>query len=192
MSEGDRVRWDERYRLADPDWTPGPLVVQFVPPAGRGALALDVACGVGRHSLYLASLGYVVTAVDISPVALERLALEAERRGLADRVHPLHADLDLWRPAPDAYDLVLQIAFFDRALLPSVAASMRPGGRLVLEVFNQRRRLTHPGFTPDFTAAPGELATLCPGWAVLHHDEHAGEHGDRSQLVALKPSTPNP
>lgn len=192
MSEADQARWDERYRDTSPDWTPAPLVVQFVPPALPGADALDVACGAGRHSLYLAEQGYAVTAVDISVVALERLALEAERRGLGDPVHPRHADLDVWRPAPEAYDLVLQIAFFDRALLPSVVASVRPRGRLVLEVFNQRRLVTHPGFTPDFATRPGELVALCPGWTILHHDEQAGEHGDRTQLVAVKPSTPNP
>ncbi|MCW5851677.1 MAG: methyltransferase domain-containing protein [Anaerolineae bacterium] len=191
MSEADQMRWDERYRAASLDWTPAPLVVQFVPPASPGAQALDIACGAGRHSLYLVGLGYAVTAVDISTVALARLAQEAQRRGLGDRVHPRHADLDVWRPAPDAYDLVVQIAFFDRALLPSVVASVRAGGRLVLEVFNQRRLITHPGFTADFAARPGELAALCADWTILHHDEHAGEHGDRTQLVAVKPPVLN-
>ena len=133
-----------------------------------------------------------MTAVDISAVALERLAQAAQRRGLADRVHPLHADLDAWRPAPDAHDLVLQTAFFDRALLPSLAAAVRPGGRLILEVFNQRRLVTHPGFTPDFTARPGELVALCQGWTVLHAAEEAGESGDRAQLVAQRPPAAPP
>ena len=192
MSEADQMRWDERYRAASLDWTPAPLAVQFVPPASPGAQALDIACGAGRHSLYLAALGYEVTAVDISTVALERLAQEAQRRGLGDHIHPFHADLDVWRPAANTYDLVLQIAFFDRALLPSVVASVKPGGRLVLEVFNQRRFITHPGFTPDYAARPGELAAFCAHWTILHHDEHAGDHGDRTQLVAVKPSILNP
>ena len=187
MSDADQARWDERYRAASPDWNPAPLVVQFAPPASPGAQALDVACGAGRHSLYLASLGYAVTAVDISAVALERLALEANRRGLGDRVHPFHADLDVWRPAPATYNLVLQIAFFDRVLLPAVVGSVRPDGCLMLEVFNQRRLVTHPGFNADFAARPGELVALCAAWTILHHDEHAGDHGDRSQLVAVKP-----
>ena len=192
MSHADQARWDERYRVAAPDWTPAPLVVEFTPQPQPGASALDVACGAGRHSLYLAALGYAVTAVDISPVALERLAREARRRGLAALVHPLHADLDLWRPAPDLYDLVLVTAFFDRALLPSLAAAVRPGGQLLLEVFNQRRLVTHPAFTPDFTARPGELPALFQGWTILHSAEEAGEHGDRAQLVAQKPFAPSP
>src|SRR5262245_17346125 len=46
---------------------------------------LDVACGIGTQSLGLASLGYQVTASDLSPTAIERARAEASRRNLGIR-----------------------------------------------------------------------------------------------------------
>ena len=50
-----------------------------VPTGGR---VLDLACGVGRHSIELAKLGYRVTGVDISPVFIERARELAEEAGV--------------------------------------------------------------------------------------------------------------
>jgi SAM-dependent methyltransferase len=69
----DARAWDERYAATDLVWSRGPN--QFVaaelaelPPGD----ALDLACGEGRNALWLASRGWRVTAVDFSPVAVQR------------------------------------------------------------------------------------------------------------------------
>ena len=59
--------WDERYREGRgmPE-EPSALLVEnraLLPPGGR---ALDIAMGSGRNALYLASLGFHVTGVDVS------------------------------------------------------------------------------------------------------------------------------
>jgi|SRR6476661_7046822 len=43
---------------------------------------LDCACGIGTQALGLAKLGFQVTACDLSPSAVERIRMEAEKRGL--------------------------------------------------------------------------------------------------------------
>ena len=48
---------------------------QFSTILPRGC-ALDIACGKGRNALFLAQRGFEVTAIDVSPVALE-IAKEA-------------------------------------------------------------------------------------------------------------------
>lgn len=48
--------------------------------------ALDLGCGTGGDALWLAGQGWQVTAVDISAVAVERLAALARSHGLAERV----------------------------------------------------------------------------------------------------------
>ena len=65
--------WDAYY--SDPSGKqddPDPLLIQVAEmlPPGR---ALDLACGYGRHALYLASLGWQVTAVDKSQVVIDQL-----------------------------------------------------------------------------------------------------------------------
>src|SRR5438477_8559441 len=69
--------WNERYRQGEHTHDdPHPLVVQFVPQMRRGR-ALDIACGVGRHALWLADRGWRVTAVDSSNVAIDMLQQSA-------------------------------------------------------------------------------------------------------------------
>jgi SAM-dependent methyltransferase len=75
-------KWDERYRSASLNWSAQPNVlfaeiVKDLPP-GR---ALDVACGEGRHALWLAEQGWQVTAVDFSAVGLAKARQIAEQRG---------------------------------------------------------------------------------------------------------------
>ena len=72
--------WDERYRQGETaDASPHPLVVDLVSKLKPGR-ALDVACGLGRHALWLAGRGWKVTAVDSS-----RVAIEVQRRRSAEQ-----------------------------------------------------------------------------------------------------------
>ena len=87
MSETDRQRWDRKYtaREGPAHFRPGRLLVEYrhlLASRGLAGLsmarrALDVACGFGGSSLFLASLGYQVDAVDVSGVALAQVRAEA-------------------------------------------------------------------------------------------------------------------
>ncbi|MEX2290236.1 MAG: class I SAM-dependent methyltransferase [Mycobacteriales bacterium] len=74
--------WDNRYAAAQ-QWSdePNALAASLLAnvPAGR---ALDVAAGEGRMSLWLVSRGWTVTALDFSPVGLQRGQQRAQERGL--------------------------------------------------------------------------------------------------------------
>ena len=79
----DASAWDERYAAVDQVWSRGPN--QFVEAALTGLQAgeaLDLACGEGRNALWLAGLGWQVTAVDFSRVAVERGRRLADEAGL--------------------------------------------------------------------------------------------------------------
>jgi tellurite methyltransferase len=72
MTEADRERWNQRYRDGAYDFRPADWLLahsSWLKPATEGVRALDLACGAGRNSLHLASLGYAVDAWDISDVA---------------------------------------------------------------------------------------------------------------------------
>jgi SAM-dependent methyltransferase len=79
----DAQGWDERYAAVDRVWSREPN--QFV-AAALGGLppgdAVDLACGEGRNALWLAGLGWRVTAIDFSEVAVERGRRLAEEAGL--------------------------------------------------------------------------------------------------------------
>jgi len=131
--------WEERYAGSTPVWSGRPnasLVSAVEPlPAGR---ALDLGCGEGGDSVWLASHGWTVTGVDISETAVARAREAATRAGVpAERLRWVVADLATWQD--DAtYDLVsacfLQspVTLDRTAVLRRAAARLAPGGRLVL------------------------------------------------------------
>jgi len=66
--------------------------------------ALDIGCGAGTDSVYLARLGWDVTSLDFMPKALEYTQQRASEAGVS--ITPLEADITDWEP-PQQYDLVL-------------------------------------------------------------------------------------
>ncbi|MFC9680196.1 SAM-dependent methyltransferase [Streptomyces sp. NPDC056948] len=139
MSTTDAVAfWDGVYAARPAADGPQPNVrltetVTGLPPGD----VLDLGCGEGGDALWLARLGWHVTAVDISAVAVERLAALSRSHGLGDHVTTVRADLrESWPPG--GFDLVcahyLHTPFdLDRAtVLRSAAHALRPGGRLLV------------------------------------------------------------
>ena len=66
--------------------------------------ALDLGCGSGTDSVYLAEQGWDVTSLDFMPKALEFTQARAAQAGVT--VSPVEADITTWEP-PHSYDLVL-------------------------------------------------------------------------------------
>ena len=106
-----------------------PTVVSLVTSLQSGT-ALDLGCGTGRHSLWLAEHGWDVTAVDFSRAGLSRLADVAADRGL--RVRAELADLRLWTPATALFDLVLAVDVDVKDLVRHACRWVAPGGRIIL------------------------------------------------------------
>jgi SAM-dependent methyltransferase len=125
--------WDERY-AEDRQWSaePNRLVAELLTGLPPGD-AVDLAAGEGRHALWLADLGWRVTAVDFSGAGLAR----GQAQPGAGRVTWVRADVLDWTAAPASLDLVL-VAYLHvpeddtRALLDRAVGWLRPGGRLLV------------------------------------------------------------
>lgn len=104
----------------------------------RGARVLDVGCGVGGSSLWLARhLDCTVTGVTISPVQAMMAAEQARREGLADRVSFEVSDASQLNATPESFDVVWVIECSEhladkRSFISSCAQALKPGGVLAL------------------------------------------------------------
>jgi SAM-dependent methyltransferase len=123
--------WDARYEAADLVWGLGPNV--FLPPLVADLVpgsALDLACGEGRNAIWLAANGWDVTAVDFSPVGIDKartLAGDVSVRWVVDDVTTYQADR--------SFDLVLiyYLHLPEAALANAFARAVEalaPGGQL--------------------------------------------------------------
>ena len=142
----DSRQWDERYGGDELVWTSTPnqfLVAEVAGlPVGR---AVDLACGEGRNSIWLAEQGWQVAGVDFSAVGLAKAKRFAELWDV--KVTWLESSVEDWVSPPGGFDLVallyLQLPQPARAAALAVAASAVGPGGMLLVVAHDLDNLTH-------------------------------------------------
>lgn len=136
----------------------------LVPPQGQ---VLDVACGHGRHALWFYKRNHRLTLVDRSKEAIESIAIPAES------CEAVVADIETgpWPFAGRQFDAVVVTNYLWRPLLPTLLASVAPGGVLIYETFAQGNETVGNPSRPDFLLRPGELLALCRGLRVVAFED---------------------
>jgi len=198
--------WERSYRDLSVSSMGGPSfevaeVAPLLPPRAR---VLDLGCGEGRNSLFLASLGHAVVAIDRSAAGIAKLRAIAERSGaqLDARV----GDIAAFELVED-FDCVLAhgvLYYLDnpvwRRLLASVKQRTRPGGYNIFTVFvyNDDYPCTDEIQAASYKGsfAPNELQRFYADWTELRFDQyvkwdsHPGiplHYHPIEKLVAQKP-----
>jgi SAM-dependent methyltransferase len=164
--------WDERHRSADQQTRPiqpTPLVKEFcqlLPPGN----ALDLACGRGGNSLWLAQKGWRVTATDGSQVAIEIVKRDAAALGAA--VDACVADLDKheFTIAPSTWNLILICSYYQPDLYEKAIRGLAPGGTIIASAL-----LATPG-KHRFRVETGQFAKYFSGLEILRNQETNGAH----------------
>jgi SAM-dependent methyltransferase len=183
----NREQWNATY-LSGSALNPQPsqLLVDVL-KGRRPGVALDVAMGQGRNSLYLASRGWSVTGVDISDVGIRMARLAAAERKL--RIEAINVDEATWDYGSEKWDLIaLFYTCCDAKMVEKVKRSLKRGGLLVVEGFHR-----DAGF--DVFVPPDQLLALKTGFNILRDDvvddvSDWGPRGARVKLVRLVAQKP--
>ncbi len=169
MSKQDRDKWNERY--AEDSYrknNPVTLLADWLPEFTAGK-ALDVACGAGRNSIFLAQAGYRVDAIDISRQGLHRARQQAESQGLS--INWIEHDLDQAFRFDTDYDLIVVMWYVDLALITRLCGCLAPGGYLLCEEHLVTDQDVIGPANPAYRVAPGALREAVSGLEILLYEE---------------------
>ena len=201
--------YDDGYRTAPCFWgsQPGRLVQQLTSQlqGWSGLKVLDLGCGEGKNAMFIARLGAIVEAYDISPFAIAN----------AKRAWPDHTavnwtvqDVRAMSFAQGKYDVVIAYGLLHcldnseevAALLRRLQLACRANGFHVICAFNSRRQdlRAHPGFEPVLLSHEDYLS-FYDGWHVLCasdedlHEEHPHNRiphtHSLTRILARKPTS---
>ena len=187
--EDERFKWDERYGgegyLLGRE--PSPFLrekIGLLACLCPGRRALDIACGEGRNSIFLAQNGFAVTGVDISRKGLEKGVRRMKEEGV--EVDFRLADLGAYEFS-ESYDLIINFNFLLRELIPKMVAALNPGGVILFDTI-----LDSPALTGvrdrSFLLQPGELRTIFERFEgeILCHEERPRDAAPTARLLFLK------
>ncbi|MGZ4874018.1 MAG: class I SAM-dependent methyltransferase [Candidatus Angelobacter sp.] len=196
MAADEKTLWNKKYSEGSHgSLEPDPFLVsvyaEFLAGGPPGS-ALDVAGGVGRHTIWLAQRGWRVKLADISEVGIKQAEENARRTGTSDSISTEIRDLNILQDlGREQYDLVLVFFFLQRELFPALAAAIKPGGFLIYKTYTTEQKhfaggrfMSGPSH-PMFLLKPNELLRSFSSMRVLHYHETIQEKGV-AELVARK------
>lgn len=165
-----RDKWNKIYSRVRGDTSPALVLTEnasLLPDHGH---ALDLACGAGANSIFLAQRGLTVDAWDISDVAIGELQRKAVRNNL--EIHARAIDI-----TPDTlkgrhYDVIVNCHYLDRAIIPMILKAASPSGIIFFQTFCRGKRLKIGPSNPDYLLAKDELKLFTRDCEILvYRDE---------------------
>ncbi len=165
-----RYQWEQSSKLE-----PAAILLQHeaqLPnPVPANATALDLACGRGASTFWLAQHGFNTSAWDVSESAINLLALQLDQMQDAKslQVQPLVRDVIENPPEANTFDVIVVSRFLHRPLCDAIAAALKPNGLLFYQTFIAGLS------NPDYLLSPDELPQLFATLEPVHYEEITGK-----------------
>jgi 2-polyprenyl-3-methyl-5-hydroxy-6-metoxy-1,4-benzoquinol methylase len=181
--EGDPAKWGTTSA------EPAPLLKQNAQylPEKKTQLALDIGMGGGRNAVFLAQKGFKVEGVDISETAIAKAKQLARQKKV--RIRAIQSDINAYPMRADAYDVIVDIDFLERALIPKIKRALRKGGVVFFENFTTEQLGNEhtKDLRRDLLLAPGELKEMFKDFQILYYREENNGKEAKAQLIARRP-----
>lgn len=180
----DKERWNKRYLEFPMPETVSNILEKYIDEVNVGQ-AIDIACGTGRNTHYLADKGFYIDAVDISDYALGEVKNSAT-------ITKIETDLDKYNITPKKYDLIVNTNYLNRRLVSQMKDALKEGGVVVFETFIVAHGdYKHDTMNLDYLLRKNELLHSFIGLDIMYYEERddvnlRGEKVRIASLVARK------
>ena len=179
MDRQQKDKWDAIYAgRSVADVRPAEVLLWYAHLLPTTGTALDLACGLGGNSIFLAHHGLQVCSWDISAQAVNTLRVAAAQQQLA--ITAEERDVISAPPSAEQVDVLVVSYFLAREICPALSAALKPGGILFYQTFCQDKVTPSGPKNPQYLLAENELLQLFSGLTVRAYREEGGL-GDRQQ-----------
>jgi tellurite methyltransferase len=181
----DKERWDNNFN--EEFYIYGKEPVPFlrdnvnILPKGK---ALDLAMGEGRNGVYLATQGFDVLGLDISPVGLDKAQMLANENGVS--ISTAIADLEEVDLEKDTFDVILCMYYLQRDLFQKMKDALKSGGMVVVETYNTDY-LKYSNFNKKYLLEPNELLEIFKDFKIIKYEMFDDGEEAYSSIIAQKP-----
>ena len=195
--------WNERYQVSDYIFgiEPNDFIKDVTPAAKEGQRAYAPADGEGRNGVYLASIGYDVTSIDVANLAVDKAIALAKNKGVA--INAMIGDAINTGFDDAAFDVII-VCFMhfmpddhDR-FMEENKRLLKPGGIFIMEGYTIDQIPLKSGGpkNPDMMMSADKLANSFDGYelAILREQRRMLDEGPRHQgeaatvqIMAIKP-----
>lgn len=176
----DKKRWNEKYLQKEDLEEVSPIIEKYISHSHIG-MALDIACGTGRNTHFLAQKGFEVDAIDISNVALDRIKK-------LPTINKIEADLDKYNITPKKYDLIVNVNYLNRRIVSQMKDGLKKGGVIIFETY----LLAHgnfkiPTMNLDYLLRKNELLHAFISLDVIYYEERidVNQNGERVKVASI-------
>lgn len=176
----DKERWNKKFQEYPMPDNVTPIVEKYIDNANVGE-ALDVACGTGRNTHFLALKGFKVDAVDISDFALSKVKNKST-------INKIDTDLDKYNIMPNKYDVIVNTNYLNRRLTSQMKDGLKSGGLIIFETFILAHgEFMHETMNLDYLLRKNELLHSFIGLDVIYYEERIDTNlrGERIKLASI-------
>ena len=183
-AEKDQERWNKHYDIEG--FLFGNEPIQFLKenihllPKNK---ALDLAMGEGRNGVYLATQGFDVLGLDISPTGLNKANQLAEHHNV--KIKTQVVDLERYQLKKNFYDVILCTYYMQRDLFKQIKDSLKPGGMVLIETYNTDY-LQYARFPKKYLLEHNELLEIFKEFKIIRYQAYDDGKEAYSSIIAQK------